>query len=185
MTEQLEPELLAGLNALVAEHTTFILGFSIARKLLENSIAIRNLEEGSFETKKATAALLVPLIGPIDLLSEKAKKLFGSLLKALNAFENSSNNIIAASHASGRNCLIAVGNVIHAVAASHLFETIAVSDAALQAAGFEHVELVRASIDFLTNNADVVMAFSSSSPQMSIWLSWLLEKMLLSEGAYK
>jgi hypothetical protein len=104
------------------------------------------------------------------LLAERAQTLVRSLNRAIEELDAKTFAFLAGAVETGKNGLIAFGRAFHPV----ILLTGGV-DAALTLGGDPNAETLRATLLYLHNNAHAIFAFAASDPQLTAWLSWLIE----------
>jgi hypothetical protein len=104
-------------------------------------------------------------------LAERAQHLVQLLARSLADLDTTAYSLLASGGETGKNGLIAFGRALHPILAMA-----GSADVALILAGNPHADTLRVTLTYVRDNADAIAAFAASDPQMSTWLSWLLDR---------
>jgi hypothetical protein len=171
MTEPLEPEIIANLRALTLDHIAFISGFAIGRELMSRVQTIHQMNRPLDEIKRITGDVLRPMLSTRRLLGDKARSLIASLARAFDDLDIKAVTLLSSGSETARNSLIAFGRAVHPI-------VVLTEGAAMIAilAGSPYPQILTTSLLFIRDNADAIMAFAASDPELSQWLVWLIER---------
>jgi Leucine-rich repeat (LRR) protein len=172
-TPALEPQILAGLTALVDDHFLFVGGFEEGKELLARAAENRLHGDDQKDVRDRTETVLGELDRPDDLLGPRAKTLVVTSLRALRDGEWSHRDLVETAAALAVNGVVGIGREV----ARHLttgergrfegiteaHEPIMVNEAA-----------IRSAIRFFSTSAEALTALAAGQ-EIHRFVGWLGE----------
>lgn len=172
MTEPLEPEIQGELNALMALHAAFLLGFKIGRELTSRAQAFANANRNIAETAQETSNVLRPMLSSPGLLAARAHQIIDSLNSTIETANYRTALLVQTGIDTATNSLIAYGRSLLKVTLA----TGAFIDIVVNLYGDPNWEPVRAAVKFLTENRGAIAVFAAHNPELKLWLEWTIER---------
>ena len=165
LSEPIEPEPLALLRALLADHTAFVLGFGLSRTLMARAASRLNIEE----TPSTTVNLLKNMLAARGLLVGTARPLVRTLTRAFDELEAKTLPWMSATWETTRNALIAFGRSVHRLdSQSRQIDLMS----ALSGAPPTNTRLAAAA--YLVSQFGDISAFAIAEPAFRDWMNWLI-----------
>jgi hypothetical protein len=178
MTDPLEPELAGLLNALITDHTTFVLGFEEGRELAARRAENRLYGEDLKSVRDKTVSVLEVFERQTGLFGDEAKKLIAGTSAALREGLWSARDLVETAAGLAVNGVIGVGRAV----------VPAVLDAAKTAgtygggvwvgstlAGDPNMEAIRAALSMFANEGAQLMAVAAGH-DVHRFIGWIRER---------
>lgn len=180
MTPELEPDIVAQLETLMAVHAAFILGFSAAREMQARIAQARAAAQADPNLPVQTQTILRSMAETPHLLAAKARRLVNSLVRSADAAPNAAFDLLTSRYETARNGVIAFIQATHPLIEAA--EKLTLASFALTALTGQPTDLMQITAVYLNAHMPDIMALFYYDSNTIDWLNWAIRRLRGNNG---